>query len=101
MGSDVERAGKRMSALESAKPAAVAADTASLERSMREATRRVAELEKRLGDGPMASERIDALTARLHRIESAARTAPAPAPAAPAPAPMPAAPVPAAPAPLP
>ena len=96
MGSDVERAGKRMSALESAKSSTVASagDTASLERSLRDATRRVAELEKRLGDGATAEERIDALTTRLHRVESAARTAPAPVPAAPAPAPVPAAPAP-------
>jgi hypothetical protein len=66
-------------------------DTASLERSLREATRRAADLEKRMSEGATASERIDALSARLHRIESVARTAPAPAPvpAAPAPAPIP------------
>jgi septal ring factor EnvC (AmiA/AmiB activator) len=97
MSAEVERAGKRMSALERAKPATVAAatDTTSLERSLRDATQRVADLEKRIGDGPTASERIDALTTRLHRMESAARTAPAPAPAAPALAPVPAAPAPA------
>jgi predicted RNase H-like nuclease (RuvC/YqgF family) len=97
IGSDVERAGKRMGALESAKPnsVATAGDTASLERSLRDATRRMADLEKRVGDGPTAEERIDALTTRLHRIESAARTAPMPAPGAPAPAPVPAAPEPA------
>jgi predicted RNase H-like nuclease (RuvC/YqgF family) len=92
MSAEVERAGKRMSALEKAKPVSVpTADTATLKDSLREATRRVADLEKRMSEGAPASERIDALSARLHRIESVARTAPAPAPvpAAPAPAPVP------------
>jgi hypothetical protein len=94
MGTDVDRAGKRMSALEAKPNSAPASDTASLERSLRDAMRRVADLEQRLGDGPSTAERIDALTTRLHRIESAARTAPMPAPAMPAPAPVPAAPAP-------
>ena len=98
MGGDLERAGTRVGALENRKPAeprAVDTDTSGLERSLRDATRRIAELEKRGGSGASAAERIDALTTRMQRIEGMARTTQAPAaPAAPAPAPMPAAPAP-------
>ena len=98
---ELARAGSRVGALESRKLAAVTApgDTAELEKTLRDATRRVAELERRNAANATAAERIDALTARLHRIESAARagSAPAampvpvaPAPAAPAPGPAPA-----------
>jgi hypothetical protein len=96
VGSEVERAGSRVGALESRKPAeprAPAGDTADLERSLRDATSRIAELEKRGGSGATAAERIDALAARMQRIEGIARSSQsAPAPATPAP--MPAAPVP-------
>jgi hypothetical protein len=101
VGSDVERAGTRMGALER-KPnrdAADAGDTAALERTLKDASRRIAELERRNGSGATAAERIDALAARMHRIEAIARSAPATAPAAPVPAPP--APMPAAPAPSP
>ena len=93
---ELARAGSRVGALESRKPAAVAAsgDTAELEKTLRDATRRVAELERRNAGSATAAERIDALTARMHRIESAARAS-----SAPAPIPVPVAPVPAAPAP--
>jgi len=50
-------------------------------------------LEKRGGSGATAAERIDALTARMQRIEGIARSS-QPAPATAAPAPMPAAPAP-------
>ena len=96
VGSEVERAGSRVGALESRKPSeprASAGDTADLERTLRDATRRIAELEKRGGSGATAAERIDALTARMQRIEGIARSS-QPAPATAAPAPMPAAPAP-------
>jgi hypothetical protein len=97
VGSEVERAGSRVGALESRKPAeprASTGDTADLERALRDATRRIAELEKRGGSGgATAAERIDALTARMQRIEGIARSS-QPAPATAAPAPMPAAPAP-------
>jgi hypothetical protein len=102
MGGDLERAGTRVGALESRKPTAPRADetdTSGLERSLRDATRRIAELEKRgggSGSGPSAAERIDALVVRMQRIEGMARSSAAPpAPGAPAPAPLPAAPAPA------
>jgi len=91
---ELARAGSRVGALESRKPAAVtaSADTAELEKTLRDATRRVAELERRNASSASAAERIDALSARMHRIESATRASSTPAP-------MPAAPVPASPAP--
>jgi hypothetical protein len=98
VGTDVERAGSRVGALESRKPAERASsdDTDGLERSLREATRRIAELERRNGSGATSAERIDALTARMQRLEGATRAqASAPAPAAPgAPPALPAAPAP-------
>jgi len=100
VGSELERAGTRVGALESRKQQSERAgdtDTSGLERSLRDATRRIADLEKRGGSGASAAERIDALTARMQRIEGIARSSSAlqPAPVAPAPAPMPAAPAPA------
>jgi predicted nucleic acid-binding Zn-ribbon protein len=98
---DLVRAGTRVGALESRKPsreAAPAADTDALERALRDASRRIADLEKRNGSGATTAERIDALTARMQRIEGLARsfaTAAPPAVPTPAPAPMPAAPAPA------
>ncbi|HKA13970.1 MAG TPA: hypothetical protein VKH41_03055 [Myxococcota bacterium] len=97
VGTELERATGRMGALEGRKPErAPAVDTDGLERALGDATRRIAELERQNGSGATAAERIDALAARMQRIESAARpqtappTAPAaPAPAAPAPAPIP------------
>jgi BMFP domain-containing protein YqiC len=98
VGSELERAGSRVGALEGRKPAVERAssdDTAALERSLREATRRIAELERRGGSGATPTERIDGLMARMQRLESAARSqspaaAPTPAPVPAAPAPMPA-----------
>ena len=95
---ELERAGTRVGALESRKPTAAPAsgDTTALEKALRDATRRVADLERRNAANASAAERIDALVARMQRIESAARAS-----AAPAHAPVPAAPAPAAPAPVP
>ncbi len=99
--SELEKAVNRVGALESRKPPSRAevpsADTlASLDRSLRDATKRLAELERRgvSTSGP-SDERIDALVARIQRIEAARSPtlAPVPAsppPAAPAPAPAPA-----------
>jgi predicted RNase H-like nuclease (RuvC/YqgF family) len=94
---ELAKAGTRVGALESRKPAAVAesTDTSALERALRDATRRVADLERRSNSSASAAERIDALVARMQRIEGASRASAAPAPVAPAPAPMPAAPAPA------
>jgi hypothetical protein len=100
VSSEIEQAGRRVVALESRKPVdqrTASEDTAGLERTLRDATRRIAELEKRGDAGAPAAERIDALAARLQRIEGIARSlalAPS-APAALAPSPMPAAPAPA------
>jgi septal ring factor EnvC (AmiA/AmiB activator) len=82
VGSEIER----MGALESRKPAdsrAASEDTAQLESTLRDATRRIAELEKRESGGAPAEERIDALFARMQRIEAIQRSS-SPAPAAPA-----------------
>ncbi len=95
VGAELERAGSRVGALENRKPSAAPAssDTAAFERALREATKRVADLERRTSAGATAAERIDALAARMQRIESAARSsAPPPPPPAAAPAPAPAAP---------
>jgi len=90
---EVARAGSRVGALESRKPAAAPAsgETAELEKALRDATRRVADLERKNAANATAAERIDALSARMQRIESASRAsiAPPPVPAAPAPAPAP------------
>ena len=98
---EVARAGSRVGALESRKPAAApeSGDTAALEKALRDATRRVADLERRSSANASAADRIDALAARMQRIEGASRATAASAPSAPAPAP--AAPAPAAPAPAP
>jgi prefoldin subunit 5 len=104
VGGKVEKAGRRMGALETQKPRRDAtSDTSALERDLRDATRRVAQLEKRMSnDAAPASERIDALAARMRRIEDAARQASAAAAATPAPAaPASAAPAPAGPTPEP
>jgi len=94
---EVEKAGTRVGALESRKPASAPepSDTAALERALRDATRRVADLERRSSANASAAERIDALSARMQRIEGASRAPAAAAPAAPAPASAPAAPAPA------
>ena len=94
---ELAKAGTRVGALESRKSAAVSepTDDSALERALRDATRRVADLERRANAGASAAERIDALAARMQRIEGASRALAAPAPIAPAPAPMPAAPAPA------
>jgi len=88
VGGELERAGTRVGALENRKAASAPAsdDTAALERALRDATRRVAELERRNSANATAAERIDALAARMQRIEGAARASVAPTPAAPAPA---------------
>ncbi len=102
VGGELEKAGRRMGALETQKPRrAPTIDTSALERDLRDAARRVAQLEKRMSnDAAPASERIDALAARMRRIEDSARQASAAATATPVPAaPAPAAPAPAAPAP--
>ena len=100
---ELERAGTRVGALESRKPASApassAGDTAALEKALRDATRRVADLERRSSANASAAERIDALAARMQRIEGASRGTAASPPSAPAPASS--APVPAAPAPAP
>ena len=86
VGSDLDRAGSRVGALESRKQgerSTDAADPAALDRSLRDATRRIAELERQSGSGATASERIDALMTRMQRIESAQRSAPVPAAPAP------------------
>ena len=92
---DLARAGTRVGALENRKPvtAPVSGDPAELERALRDATRRVADLERKNAANASAAERIDALVARMQRIEGAVRAS------APAPAPVPASPAPAAPAP--
>lgn len=102
VGAEVEKAGSRVGALETRRPAkdtAASGDTAALERALRDANRRIADLERRNGSGATAAERIDALVARMQRIEAIARSAPpsatAPVPAAPAPAPAAPAPTPA------
>src|SRR6185503_13977425 len=101
VGAEVARAGSRVGALETRKPSrdsAASDDTAALDRALRDANRRIADLERRNGSGATAAERIDALAARMQRVEAIARSAPPspPAtPAAPAPAPVPAAPAPA------
>ena len=99
--SELERAGTRVGALESRKPvtAPASGDSDDLEKTLRDATRRVADLERKSSANASAAERIDALVARMQRIEGAARASAASAP--PAPAPAPAAPMPAAPAPAP
>jgi hypothetical protein len=98
VGTEIERAGGRVAALETRKPSrepAAPSDTAELERALRDANRRIADLERRNSSGASAAERIDALAARMQRIEGIARTAPQSAPAPAAPAPAPAAPAPA------
>jgi hypothetical protein len=98
VGTELQRAGSRVGALETRKPSrdtAAPSDTAALERTLRDANRRIADLERSHASGATADERIDALAARMQRIEAIARSAPPPAPAAPAPAPAPAAPAPA------
>jgi septal ring factor EnvC (AmiA/AmiB activator) len=95
VGAETERAANRVGALETRKPtrdSAAAVDMEGLERSLRDANRRIADLERDGGSGATAAERIDALTARMQRIEAIARSAPPPAPA---PVPVPAAPAPA------
>ena len=96
MGAELERAGSRVGALETRKSnrdTAASPDTAELERALNDASRRIADLERRNGSGgASAAERIDALAARMQRLEATARSAApsmpaAPAPAAPAPAP--------------
>src|SRR2546426_8088509 len=84
VGSELERAGARVGGLETRKPAerASSTDTDALERSLREATRRIADLERRDSGGATPDERIDALVARMQRLEGAARSASASAPAA-------------------
>jgi predicted RNase H-like nuclease (RuvC/YqgF family) len=98
VGSDLERAGARVGALESRKPSTTpeSGDTAALEKGLRDAARRIADLERRNSASATAAERIDALTARLHRLEGATRASTASPPPAP-----PAGPAPAAPAPIP
>ena len=93
---ELARAGTRMGALESRKPASAPAssDTTALERALRDATRRVADLEREHAANATVAERIDALVARMQRIEGAARASAASAPAAPAPAPAAPAPMP-------
>jgi predicted RNase H-like nuclease (RuvC/YqgF family) len=93
---ELARAGTRVGALEKSKasPAPVSGDAAELERAVSDATRRVADLERKSAASASAAERIDALMARMQRIESAARAS-----AASAPPPVPASPAPAAPAP--
>jgi predicted RNase H-like nuclease (RuvC/YqgF family) len=94
---ELERAGSRVGALESRKPTAVPAtgDTAATDRALRDVTKRISDLERRNSSSATAAERIDALAARMQRIEGAARSAAtSPAPAA-APTPAPAAPAPA------
>ena len=98
VGTELERTGSRMGALETRKANrdSDATDSAELERALRDANRRIDELEQRTGSGATAAERIDALTARMQRIEAIARSAASFAPAVPAPAPaVPAAPAPA------
>jgi hypothetical protein len=97
LGSELERAGTRVSALEKRKPsenAGAPGDTAALERTLRDASRRIAELERRYAGGAPTDERIDALVARVQRIEGIARSAQPSAPAATVPAPAPGAPAP-------
>jgi predicted RNase H-like nuclease (RuvC/YqgF family) len=95
MDSEFERAGARMGALENRKPGiaerAASNDTSDLEHSLRDATRRISDLERRGGSGASTNERIDALATRVQRIEGIARAAVPSAPSA-APAPAPAAP---------
>src|SRR5262245_25869415 len=71
MDSELQRAGTRVGALENRKPAvperAASSDTSDLERSLRDATRRIADLERRGGSGASANERIDALASRVQR----------------------------------
>jgi len=92
MGADLERAGGRMTALEKRKASEASADP-ELEEKLGAATRKIASLETRIAE-QAAGERLDALAARMTKLESAQRS-PSPAPAPAAPAPRPAAPAPA------
>ncbi len=97
VGTEIERAGSRVGALEKRNPSrdtAEPSDTDALERSLRDANRRIADLEQRNASDATAAERIDALVTRMQRIEGIARSAPPSAPAAPAPAPAAPAPAP-------
>jgi hypothetical protein len=85
---ELERAGTRVGALENRKSQAVPAsdDIAALEKALRDATRRVTDLERRSSANASAAERFDALAARMQRIEAISRASSSPMPAAPAPA---------------
>src|SRR5262245_28454249 len=72
VGTELEKTGSRMGALETRKASrdsAASTDSAELERALRDASRRIDELEQRNGSGATAAERIDALTTRMQRIE--------------------------------
>jgi chromosome segregation ATPase len=90
LDAELGKAGSRVGALESRKqvPAPVAAttDTSALERALRDTTKRLTDLERRSSAGATSAERIDALVARMVRLEAAAHSNP-PSPAAAAPAP--------------
>jgi polyhydroxyalkanoate synthesis regulator phasin len=86
VGAALEKAGGRVAALERRKvPAATAADS-GLERNLRDANAKIETLERKIAE-QAAGERLDALAARMTKLEGAQR---APVPAAPAPGPPPA-----------
>jgi polyhydroxyalkanoate synthesis regulator phasin len=84
VGAGLEKAGGRVAALEKRK---VPADAdPGLERKLRDANAKIETLERRVAE-QAAGERLDALSARMTKLEGAQR---APVPAAPAPGPPPA-----------
>ena len=91
MGAEVEKTGGRVAALEKRPKAPASTGDPTLARKVRDAASRVEQLEKKVAD-QAAPERIDALAARMTRIEHELRAAAVPPqPAAVAPMPPPSA----------
>jgi polyhydroxyalkanoate synthesis regulator phasin len=84
VGAGLEKAGGRVAALEKRK--VQEASDPGLERKLRDANAKIETLERRVAE-QAAGERLDALSARMTKLEGAQR---APVPAAPAPGPPPA-----------
>ncbi len=84
LGVEVSRAGERVATLEKKPAQAKPSSDPALAKKLRDATSRVAELEKKLADQAIG-ERFDALAQRMGRIERETRSSSAPAAMAPLP----------------